>query len=99
MIMNAIRCPRCLIHEQSYKAPLGQCIRNPYADLTKAVYDPCIACEGTGYVSTLVVESICNAFPKDPESILASLRWSGDHFSFIRWGMYIGVELDGYIHS
>jgi hypothetical protein len=46
-----------------------------------------------------VSEAIKQAFPKDANEILDSLRWSGDHFSFNRWGMYVGVELDGYIHS
>ena len=98
--MNAIRCPRCIFHEQSYNAPLGKCVRNPYAALDKAVHDDCIACNGTGYVPTVVVESICKSFPNDAESIVKDLRWSMDHFSFVRWGMYIGVEVkDGYIHS
>lgn len=43
--------------------------------------------------------SIKKSFPNDAMSILDSLRCSGDHFSFSKWGMYVGVELDGYIHT
>ena len=46
-----------------------------------------------------VSEAIKNAFPKDASDILNSLRFSVDHFSFNRWGMYVGVEFDGYIHT
>ena len=31
--------------------------------------------------------------------ILKTLRWSGDHYSFDFAGMYVGVELDGYMHT
>lgn len=43
--------------------------------------------------------AIKNAFPKDTSDILNTLRFSGDHFSFYRWGMYVGVEFDGHIHT
>ena len=33
------------------------------------------------------------------EAILKDLRWSGDHYSFILGSMYVGVELDGYMHT
>lgn len=33
------------------------------------------------------------------EFILKQLRWSGDHYSFNFAGMYVGVELDGYMHT
>ena len=48
-----------------------------------------------------VTEAIKNAFPKDAEEILGSLRYhSLDRmYSFLRWGMFVGVELDGYIHT
>lgn len=46
-----------------------------------------------------VSESIKKSFPDQASDILANLRWSYDHFSFNRWGMYVGVELDGYIHT
>lgn len=31
--------------------------------------------------------------------ILRKMRWMGDHYSFTYAGMYVGVELDGYIHT
>lgn len=48
-----------------------------------------------------VVESIVRAFPKDAAVIIRELRFHGfDRFwSFERWGMFVGVELDGYIHT
>lgn len=50
-------------------------------------------------IPDVVSQSIQQAFSKQANDILKELRWSGDHFSFNRWGMYVGVELDGYIHS
>lgn len=48
-----------------------------------------------------VIDSIKKSFPKDAMEILDSLRF--DHimkcFYFTRWGMFVGVELDGFIHS
>ena len=51
--------------------------------------------------SDVVKKAIREAFPKDAEEIIAELRWHfGDGFwSFHRWGMFVGVELDGYIHT
>lgn len=95
--MNAVRCPKCLYHEQSFEAPLGKVARNPYA---LGMWDDCNACEGTGYIPTKIVDAVVKAFPKEAEEIVSSLRWSSDHWSFVRWGMYIGIEpKDGYIHS
>lgn len=33
------------------------------------------------------------------QDILKALCWSGDHYSFDFAGMYVGVELDGYMHT
>lgn len=33
------------------------------------------------------------------EGILKELRWSGDHYSFNFAGIYVGIELDGYMHT
>lgn len=33
------------------------------------------------------------------QDILKQLRWSMDHYSFNFAGMYVGVELDGYMHT
>jgi hypothetical protein len=50
-------------------------------------------------VPDTVGEAIKKSFPNDFLSIIKDLRWSGDHYSFNRWGMYVGVELDGHIHT
>jgi hypothetical protein len=51
--------------------------------------------------SDIVVQAIQNAFPKDADEILTSLQFDGimNCWYFTRWGMFVGVELDGYIHS
>lgn len=59
----------------------------------------CNACESTGEVPRVIVAAVCRAFPRESDAILASLRWSGDHWSFVRWGMYVGIERDGYVHT
>jgi len=100
--MNAIRCPKCIYNEQTYKAPLGKVVRNPGAVLLngRSVVDDCNACNGSGYIPAVVLDSIRKSFPKEAEDIIKSLRWSGDHYSFLRWDMYVGVEVkDGYIHT
>ena len=51
--------------------------------------------------SQVVIDAISNAFPKESKEILASLQYDGilGCWYFTRWGMFVGVELDGYIHS
>jgi hypothetical protein len=46
-----------------------------------------------------VIEALTRAWPEQVEEILGSLRFAGDHYCFERWGMYVGVEFDGYIHT
>ena len=46
----------------------------------------------------VVTDAVRNAF-KDAPLILPTLRKASDHYSFSRWGMYVGVEPDGYIHT
>ena len=46
-----------------------------------------------------VIDAIVKAWPDHAVEILTDLRFAGDHYSFGRWGMYIGVEFDGYIHT
>lgn len=50
-----------------------------------------------------VCEEIRRCFPNDAESIINDLRYHSGHWSFVRWGMYVGIDLmsDGtvYIHS
>src|SRR5690349_19978954 len=47
-----------------------------------------------------VIRSIVRSFRNDALDILnGELHHAGDHFYFNRFGMYIGVEYDGYIHT
>ena len=46
-----------------------------------------------------VIDAIIKAWPDQAIEILRDLRFAGDHYSFTRWGMYVGVEFDGYIHT
>jgi len=50
-------------------------------------------------VSDVVIASVRKSFPDQAQEILKDLRWRGDHFAFNRWGMYVGVETDGHIHT
>ena len=47
----------------------------------------------------VVCTAIDNAWPDQSRYILLKLRDGSDHYSFNRWGMYVGVEHDGYIHT
>jgi hypothetical protein len=99
--MNAIECPKCKVHASIYSAPRGKVVRNPEAGLKNAVHDDCNACNGSGYIPSVVIDSIV-AFARTKEraqEYLNGLRWSYDHFSFNAHGMYIGCEVDGYLHS
>ena len=98
----SIRCPRCKYDQETYQAPAGKVVRNPAALSNGVMYDTCIACFGTGEVPTAVLESIKQGMPKVYETILQDpklLRWSGDHYSIMAYGMYVGCELDGYCHT
>lgn len=46
-----------------------------------------------------VVRAMRRKFGKDADKWLAELRWSRDHWFFIKDRMYHGVESDGYIHT
>jgi hypothetical protein len=48
-----------------------------------------------------VRQAIWKAYPDQAGEIISSLEWDGlnGNFYFWRWGMYVGVELDGYIHT
>jgi hypothetical protein len=54
---------------------------------------------GEQMVPMAVIKAIINAWPDQAVEIIGELRFSGDHYGFIRWGMYVGVEYDGYIHT
>jgi len=99
--MDAIRCPKCSVQATIYNAPIGKVVRNPYASLSEAVHDDCNACNGSGYVPGVVLDSI-QSFARTQEKAkeyASNLRWSYDHFSFDAHGMYVGIELDGYLHT
>ena len=53
----------------------------------------------TDAVPQPVIDAITKAFPGESVEILKDLRFAGDHYMFRRWGMYVGVEFDGYIHT
>jgi hypothetical protein len=99
--MSARRCPKCIIHERLYNAPLGKVVRNPYANIANAVHDDCDACNGTGYIPMIIIEAIENfaSTSERADEYISQLRWSYDHFSFTAHGIYIGIEKDGYMHS
>lgn len=99
--MDAIRCPRCKVQATIYNAPVGKVVRNPEAGLTNAVHDDCKACNGTGYIPGVVLDSITK-FARDPvkaKEYAEALHWNYDHFGFKAGGMYVGVECDGYLHT
>ena len=50
-------------------------------------------------VPMAVIKAIIKAWPDQALEIIGELRFAGDHYSFTRWGMYVGVEYDGYIHT
>lgn len=92
--MDQFHCPRCKYYSECHKMSLGKELnmRGECVD--------CHACSGTGYIPSVVMESIRNSFPDKADKILSELKWGGDHFYFNLHDMYIGVEVkDGYIHS
>ncbi len=51
------------------------------------------------HVPDAVKDAIRKAWPDQAEEIFESMWLAGDHYAFGRWGMYVGVEFDGYIHT
>ncbi len=49
--------------------------------------------------TAVAVDAIIAAWPDQAVEILGQLGKAGDHYFFRRWGMYVGVEDDGYIHT
>ena len=47
-----------------------------------------------------VADAVGRAFPDNPE-VLAEMRWDSicGCWMIQRWGMWIGIEPDGYVHS
>lgn len=55
-----------------------------------------------GFVPQAVLQSILKRFPaEETKEILEGLKYDSlnGNFYFERWGMYVGVEFDGYIHT
>jgi hypothetical protein len=50
-------------------------------------------------ITDVVINAIKKSFPDQAQDILKGVRKSRDHFFFNRWGMYVGVEFDGHIHT
>lgn len=53
-------------------------------------------------IPAAVKNAILAAWPDQAEEIIASLRHHkgfDEYYSFQRWGMFVGIELDGYIHT
>lgn len=48
-----------------------------------------------------VLQTIIRSWPRECESILNSLKHDAlsNYWYFTRWGMFVGVEKDGYAHS
>ena len=46
-----------------------------------------------------VVEALSKAWYDQAAEILGQLQDHGGYWAFNRWGMYVGVEPDGYIHT
>lgn len=46
-------------------------------------------------------KSVLETFPKDGENLAKEMKWDSLNgcFYFHYFGMYIGIETDGYIHS
>lgn len=52
-------------------------------------------------ISDVVIAAVKKAFPDQADLILAETKWDSLNgcYYFIRWGMFVGIEEDGYIHS
>ena len=48
-----------------------------------------------------VADAIDRAFPDDSADVLREMRWDGicGCWMIEKWGMWIGIETDGYVHS
>ena len=46
-----------------------------------------------------VIDAIIKAWPDQAVEILQELKFNRDHYFINRWGMYVGIEFDGYIHT
>ena len=48
-----------------------------------------------------VSDAVLKAFPKDGDTVLKEMQWDSLNGCWMisRWGMMIGIEKDGYIHT
>ena len=46
-----------------------------------------------------VIASVTRAWPDQAAETLPLIKHNLDHYYFERWGMYVGIEYDGYIHT
>lgn len=48
-----------------------------------------------------VTDAVLKAFPKDGDTVLKEMQWDSLNGCWMisRWGMMIGIEKDGYIHT
>jgi hypothetical protein len=103
--MSKYHCPRCEFDRSSLGAPLGKIVRRVAwteedgTSIESKQYEDCKACNGTGFIPDAVIAGIQKTFPNVTEMALSTLKWDMDHYYFIRFDCYIGVELDGHCHS
>ena len=97
-----IKCGKCSYYHEYENAPIGKDITRPnWAERSgKRVETDCNACNGTGNVPDVVINSIKKRYPEKAEKILSELKWGGDHYYFILDSLYVGCEVkDGYLHT
>ena len=49
-----------------------------------------------------VIQGLRKAFPASTppvDELIKQLRWNMDHYYVNYAGMYVGIELDGYVHT
>ncbi len=52
-------------------------------------------------ITDVVIQSVKKSFPDQADDILRQVKWDGmmGCYYFTRWGMFVGIETDGHIHS
>jgi len=56
-------------------------------------------CASNDMIPRAVIDAIIKAWPDQAVEILQELKFNRDHYFINRWGMYVGIEFDGYIHT
>ena len=98
---EVIPCGKCSYYHEYENAPIGKIVTHIHygPDAGKNVQSDCNACKGTGEISEVIINSIKLLYPEKAESILSSMKWHGDHYGFMLGTMYVGCELDGFLHT